>query len=289
MPRQFKSAAAFKASLEEHLRKLAAQTDLPFQTLQLKFTMERLLARLFHSPAPPWLLKGGFAMDLRFRPKARTTKDLDLSVPLVTMSGKNAVAAVRDMLQAAVDVDLGDYLIYRIGDPKRELTNAPGGGGRFPCESVLVGKAYTKFHLDVGCGDAVVGQPERLVGADLLKFADIAPAIALAITKAQQFAEKIHAYSFPWGDRLNTRTKDLVDLLLLIERGPPASADIRAALRATFTTRNTHRLPERLSPPPEAWKADFALMATEAGLSTTDYLDGFRLVVAFWERERLAA
>ena len=59
---------------------------------------------------PPWLLKGGFAMDLRFRPKARTTKDLDLSVPLVTTSGKSPVAAIRDMVQAAVDVDLGDYL-----------------------------------------------------------------------------------------------------------------------------------------------------------------------------------
>jgi hypothetical protein len=57
----------------------------PFQTVQLKFAMERLLARLFHAPDPPWLLKGGFAMDLRFRPKARTTKDVDLSVSLATV------------------------------------------------------------------------------------------------------------------------------------------------------------------------------------------------------------
>ena len=72
----------------------------------------------------------------------------------------------------------------------------------------------------------------------------------LAIPKAQQFAEKVHAYTFPWEGRLNTRTKDLVDLVLLIERGRLDGTSTGEALRATFTTRGTHRLPERLPPPP---------------------------------------
>ena len=46
--------------------------------------MERFLARLFATPgtqgAPPaWLLKGGYAMELRMRPRARTTRDLDFT------------------------------------------------------------------------------------------------------------------------------------------------------------------------------------------------------------------
>jgi hypothetical protein len=80
MAKQFGSAAAFKASLDAHLRKRATERHIPLSTLQLKFVIERLLARLFHNPAAPWLLKGGFAMDLRFRPQARTTNDVDLSV-----------------------------------------------------------------------------------------------------------------------------------------------------------------------------------------------------------------
>jgi hypothetical protein len=40
--------------------------------------IERLLARLVVDKDPPWLLKGGYAMELRFRPKARTTSDIDL-------------------------------------------------------------------------------------------------------------------------------------------------------------------------------------------------------------------
>jgi hypothetical protein len=186
MAKQFGSATAFKASLEAHLRKRAAERKVPLNTLQLKFVMERLLARLFRAPDPPWLLKGGFALDLRFRPRARTTKDIDLSVSLVSVEpGGDLVTALRDKLQEAADADLGDYLTYRIGEPKHELTNAPKGGARYPCESVLVGKVYARFHIDVGCGDALVGKPEQLVGDDLLAFAGVGPATALAIPRAQ--------------------------------------------------------------------------------------------------------
>lgn len=284
MPKEFKSAAAFKSSLEARMRARARERGVPFQTLQLKFVMERLLARLFHAADVPWLLKGGFAMDLRYRPRARTTKDLDLSVSIVSegFSGE-----LRDRLQEAAATDLGDYLSYRVGELKSELTNAPRGGGRFPCEAVLLGKTYAKFHIDVGLGDAVVGEPERLTGDDLLEFAGLDPATVLAIPRSQQFAEKVHAYSFPWAGRLNTRTKDLVDLVLLVERGPPDVGEIRGALAATFQTRNTHPLPETLPLPPEHWKADFPGMATEAGLSTTDYLAAFAVVDAFWTDHRL--
>ncbi len=282
MARHFGSAAAFKASLEAHLRKLAGERTTPLSTLQLKLVIERLLARLFREPNPPWLLKGGFAMDLRFRPRARTTKDVDISLALGAGDSVEFSAAFREQLQETVDFELGDYLTYRIGSPKRELTNAPRGGARYPCEAVLVGKTYAKFHIDVGCGDVLVGEPERIVGDDLLSFAGIPPAEVLAISKAQQFAEKVHAYSFAWKDRLNTRTKDLVDLVLLIERGLPDVDQIRAALAVTFSSRATHPMPAELASPPTAWATDFPAMAAEAGLSTSDYLQAFAILDAFW-------
>jgi hypothetical protein len=281
MAKQFRTAAAFKASLETHLRKRADALGVPFSTLQLKFVIERLLARLFREENPPWLLKGGFAMDLRFRPRARTTKDIDLSVPLIADGAGPVSAAMRNLLQSAVDVDLGDYLTFRIGVPKKELTNAPKGGGRYPCEAVLLGKTYAKFHVDVGVGDAVVGTPERLTGDDP-GFAGVEPATVFAIPRSQQFAEKLHAFTFPWTGRVNTRTKDLVDLVLLIERGLPDVGQIREAIAATFATRGTHELPATIGPPPESWKHDFVGMATEANLSTTDYLEAFRVLERFW-------
>jgi hypothetical protein len=287
MARSFGSASAFKTALEARLRKKSQEQAVPFSTLQLKFVIERLLARLFRDEKPPWLLKGGFAMDLRFRPQARTTKDVDLSVTLAGV-GAPTSSELREQLQAAVDVDLGDFLTFRIGEPRNELTNAPQGGARYPCEAVLVGKTYAKFHIDVGVGDALVGDPEELTGDDVLSFVGIEPARVLAIPKPLQFAEKAHAYSFPWSGRLNTRTKDLVDLVLLIERGPPDSGQIRAALKATFETRGTHPLPATLTPPPPSWAKDFPAMAAEAAISTTDYLEAFAIVNSFWGTLALA-
>lgn len=287
MAKTYRTAAAFKTALEDYLRKLAAAQGIPFSTIQLKFTIERLLARLFAADSPPWLLKGGFAMDLRFRPKARTTKDVDLSVALVSVDPTAPLASLRERLQEAADTDLGDYLTFRIGEPKKELTNAPKGGGRFACGVVFLGKVYTRFHIDVGIGDALVGGPEELAGDDLLAFAGIPPATVLAIPRHQQFAEKVHAYTFPWEGRVNMRTKDLVDLVLLIERGAPDITAIREALQATFSTRGTHGLPETLPPPPGVWAADFGAMANEAGISTEQLTEGFSLVDRFWKENGL--
>ena len=113
MAKQFGSGAAFKTSVEARLRKRAKEQKVPFSTLQLKFAMERLLARLFRNPNPPWLLKGGFAMDLRFRPQARTTKDVDLAIGTITVgAGAKLTAVLRDWLQEAADHDLGDYVSF---------------------------------------------------------------------------------------------------------------------------------------------------------------------------------
>ncbi len=131
MARQFRSAAAFKASLEANLKKLASGQAPSADPAQARH--RALLARLFRNPEPPWLLKGGFAMDLRFRPRARTTKDVDLSVSQTSADlASDLSGALLDRIQEAADGDLGDYLTYRIGTPRQELTNAPLGGIAIP-------------------------------------------------------------------------------------------------------------------------------------------------------------
>jgi hypothetical protein len=282
MARRFKTASAFKTSLETRLKALAEERKVPLHTVRLKVVIERLLARLFNAPAPAWLLKGGFAMELRYRPRARTTKDVDLAVGFGVMREDSGSEQLRERLQEAAEVDLGDYLVFRIAAAQRDLDAPPLGGARFPCEAVLAGKSYAKFHIDVGCGDAVIGEPETLTGEGLLAFAGLEPARVLAIPRTQQFAEKVHAYTFPWTDRVNSRSKDLVDVVLLIEMGLLDLAKVRAALEGTFATRNTHVLPKSLPRPPESWRADFATMAAEARLSTTDYLEGFAIFERFW-------
>jgi hypothetical protein len=141
---------------------------------------------------------------------------------------------------------------------------------------------FARFHLDLGFGDPVIGAPEVLVGDDFLAFADIPPSRVRAIPKAQQFAEKIHAYTYEWTDRTNTRVKDLVDLVLLIERGELDLAAVAAALHATFAKRKSHPLPRSLTAPPDEWNRDFPAMAAQVELTTTDLRAAFEILDVYW-------
>jgi hypothetical protein len=42
-------------------------------------SFDRLLARLFREEPAPWVLKGGYALELRFK-AARATVDIDLTL-----------------------------------------------------------------------------------------------------------------------------------------------------------------------------------------------------------------
>lgn len=109
----------------------------------------------------------------------------------------------------------------------------------------------------------------------------------MVIPAAQQFAEKVHAYTFPWTDRINTRTKDLVDLVLLIERGKLEASAVRDAAVQTFLKRGTHPIPEALPVPPQQWASDFIAMAQEAEISTADLEQGFRVLDRYWTTNKL--
>jgi hypothetical protein len=73
----------------------------------------------------------------------------------------------------------------------------------------------------------------------------IAPPSVPIISREQQFAEKLHAYSLPRGKRVNTRTKDLIDMVLLIQQGKLDDGRLLAAVTATFAKRGTHAVPRK--------------------------------------------
>jgi len=283
MMRSYASASAFRQALDDRLRSLAATRQAAIQGLQLKVAMERLLARLFSTDDPCWLLKGGYAMELRFRPKARTTRDLDLAMPSAEASARARGEAAHQALLTAAQVDLGDHFLFTISPGRGDIAGAPDGGASFPVVATIDGRIFARFSLDVGFGDVTFGAAEQLDGEDFLGFAGITKARARAIPRAQQFAEKIHAYSHPWGDRVNTRSRDLVDLVLLIERGRLDTRDVQRALAATFGRRHGRNVPNDLAPPPSSWAAEFPTMAAEAGLTARDLAAAFKTLRAFWQ------
>jgi hypothetical protein len=150
----------------------------------------------------------------------------------------------------------------------------------------LAGREYGRFHVDVGVGPTSSAPPERLVGDDLLGFAGITPAEMLLVPREVQFAEKLHAYTRPWDDRENTRTKDLVDLLLLIDLGLTDQQALQQALQQAFADRPDQAPPRTLSPPPESWRDAFAALAEEVGLAQTDLEAAFARLASFWKSLR---
>ena len=289
---RYKTSQAFRTALETRLREIAHSRGTDLQRLRRRVAFERLLARLFSQVDPPWLLKGGYALELRLQERARSTLDLDLTIPeldrLRLMMGADretpSSELVHEYLQQAAAADQGDYFQFLIQQPRVMPAGAPKGGIRYSVESRLAGRIFARFRLDVGLGDVVLDQPDWVDGSDLLEFAGV-PAVRVALYPlTQQFAEKIHAYTFPWRDRVSTRVKDLADLVLLVDSGELDPERSSKALKATFEIRNTHELPYRLPQPPVEWTDSYAALARELGLSASNLHEAHSQLDRVWQR-----
>ena len=117
---------------------------------------------MFAKQDSPWLLKGGYAMELRIK-SARTTRDIDLALRLMP-GGRSQWddTEVRRLLQVLADADLGDGFEFFIGEPTMDLDAAPYGGSRFPVEASMGGRNFASFQLDVSAGD-VLREPFELL------------------------------------------------------------------------------------------------------------------------------
>ncbi len=277
-PKRYATAAAFRRALEDRLQDIARKEGVDLQRLRRQVTFDRLLARLFQAAQPralPWVLKGGYAMELRIK-AARTTKDIDLTMRSASSSGEKKddkkYLAVLEKLQEAAALSNDDFFVYTIGEPVSDLNAAPYGGARFPVEARLDGRAFVGFHLDVGIGDAVMEPREVIEGRDWVGFAGRARPSFYMIPREQQFAEKLHAYTLPRPGAVNSRVRDLVDMVLLIQSGTLASAQIAEAIRVTFDRRGTHAVPNVLPQPPTDWRKPYDALAKECGLSAA--IDG---------------
>jgi Nucleotidyl transferase AbiEii toxin, Type IV TA system len=232
--RTYATAKAFRTALEERLKKAVLTDRAGLDRLRRQVSFDRLLARLFRDQAAPWVLKGGYALELRFK-DARSTVDIDLTLQQIvaTSSDGNTNQLVGKMLQSAADTPFGDWFEYVIGSPIMDLKAAPYGGARYSVEARMDNRTFTRFHLDAGIGDVVMQPVETIVCRDWLGFAGIESAHVRMISREQQFAEKVHAYTLP-RNFANSRVKDLVDMALLIGSGGMEQPRVFEALRLTF-------------------------------------------------------
>ena len=280
---RYSTATALRRALEDRLMTLVGKEGGEIQRFRRQAAFDRLLCRLFQDQTSPWLLKGGYAMELRIR-TARTTRDIDLALrQLPEIPTEWSAEAVTAMLRQGAAINLDDGFEFAIGDPTLDLDAAPYGGSRFPVDAQTAGRRFAQFHLDVSSGDVLREPYEILEGRDWFGFAGLSRARVPAVSREEQFAEKLHAYTLLRKGRFNSRVKDLVDLVLLIERTKLDPSRLPKAIRETFQRRKTHGIPHVLISPPTSWSTPFAEMAEECSLEP-DMEKHFGMIERFFSR-----
>ncbi len=243
------------------MRNVAASTrgTEPARRVQLTIAIDRFLARLLGTTGwGSWVLKGGYANQLRAPAEARFTQDVDLKLDA-------PLEDAGDILSRAATTDLGDDLSYEFASGPQRLIGPPGEGLRFPIRAFLAGSDFVRFGVDVSSQDAVVGKLERHPSDPLVVAIGFPASWFPVYPIAQQFAEKLHAFTMPRGQE-NTRVKDLADMIWFVERYSFASAALIDAGVATFDRRGDHPWPPKIPTVPDSWSRPYGALRKEMGL-----------------------
>lgn len=224
-------------------------------------------------------VKGGVALELRLKDRARATKDIDLVL-------HHDEADLARALERAVDSGARDgsqgFHFRRKADPlileNRTISVEFGVTYR--------GGAWTSILVDVARAEPGEGEIELIPAVPLEAAIGIAGPNELAcLPLRMHIAQKLHGMTLPpRPGKRNDRFKDLVDLLLM-ESLVTDYAGLRAACESVFRTRGTHDWPPALALPPH-WAEPFAVLARELDLPVTDGRGAMDRVQSFVDRIR---
>ncbi len=219
-------AASVRARLLNKAK--AEQTD--FNAVLLRYAQERLLYRLSQSAhAEHFLLKGALLFTLWYDMPHRPTRDVDL-----LGFGPSDLASVVQAFRDIAAIEVADGLVF---DPAsvsaldiRNEANYPGA--RVHVAGALAG-AQLRTQVDIGFGDAVTPEPVAAAYPVLL---DELPAPQLRTYPVYTVvAEKLHAIALL--GMTNSRMKDYLDVMVILERELMDDATLVRAIAATFERR----------------------------------------------------
>jgi predicted nucleotidyltransferase component of viral defense system len=234
---------------------VAKATGTDFNLVLVRFALERLLFRLSTSAhSDRFVLKGALLFTLWYDLPHRATRDADLLGFGLSDTGSMA-SVFRDIASVAVDDGIVfDPASVRVGVIRKD---AGYGGVRVTLNGKLA-NARCVAQVDVGFGDAVTPGPTDAVYPVLL---DDLPAPRLRTYPVYTVvAEKLHAIVVL--GMVNSRLKDYLDLVVIMEREALDEPTLALAIAATFQRRGT-ALPNA---PPVGLSDEFALDPTRIAL-----------------------
>jgi predicted nucleotidyltransferase component of viral defense system len=227
--------------------------------IHLVVAIDRLLVRLLQTAPGRWVVKGGYANQLRRPDDARFTEDLDLKIDA-------AIETAPEILASDFAVDLGDDFSYEVATSPAPLDGPPGGGLRFVVVARLAGTEIVRFKVDVSAADVVVGDLDSYLSDPVVERLGFGRERFPVYPVDQHFAEKLHALTLP-RDVENTRARDLVDLVWFVHHFTFRSEALAIACIATFERRATHAWPPVIDVPPDSWTRPYQLWRADLDLA----------------------
>ncbi len=276
----YETAEALRMALEQRLNNRSRETGISLDRLRRRVVFERIVARLAHAEPGRWVLKGGMALEVRLRDQARLTKDIDLGL----RDGVNEQAELHERLVEALAADPFNDRFVLVAGPVTELS--PDGGGhttwRSSVAAQLAGRPFGGVQIDVSPRAHELDLTDTVALPNSLAFADIeAPAVEI-IDVNRHAAEKFHAMLRQFDDRENTRVRDLLDLVLLIENELLDRPALASAVRDVWQERDATARPKELAVLPASWPDRYERLAAEHDVTALTFPAAVALVTALW-------
>ncbi|HEX8452703.1 MAG TPA: nucleotidyl transferase AbiEii/AbiGii toxin family protein [Longimicrobium sp.] len=207
---------------------------------------------------PAFIVKGGVALELRLRLRARTTKDFDATF-------RDEFGEMLEALDRALAEPYGDFRLMCRG----EIRDLGRKAKRIEIRLEYHGRPWATVPMEVSAGDSQDVEAELVPATDLSELGIDGPEYIHCLSARYQIAQKIHAATTPPLDgRANERYRDLIDLWLLRELGTKL-VDVREACEDVFRRRAMQPWPPVVVVP-AGWAEPFTRLAAEVGLPTHD-------------------
>lgn len=255
----------------------AKDTGSDVNALIRQLVFARLLARVFHDPSAPWVLKGGTAVLARVR-DARATKDVDL------LNQLGDVEAAVESLRAVVRVDLGDHFRFVVTRVEPSVGGQPGvDGARVSVDAYCGAIRRDAFGVDLVVGSLMTSAPE-VRAASVLDLRGLEAPTMRLYPVVDHIADKLCATQATYGAsgaRRSSRVRDLVDLVALARSQDVDGDALMAAVRGEWAHRGLPGTP--LFDPPVDWASRYPPEARKAPVvaELTRFEDAVALVGAF--------
>lgn len=271
---------AFRVALEQRLLSRSNATGVALDRLRRRVVFERIVARLQRAEPGRWVLKGGMALEVRLRDHARLTKDIDLGLRDEVLDADE----LRDRLVEALGEDPdGDRFVLTVGPAKPMMEDGSGlPTWRVKVTAELASKLFGRIQVDVSPRVAELSRTDLFQLPNSLEFAEVTTPQVEIIDVHRHAAEKYHAMLKDFGDRENSRVRDLVDLVILREHELLEPLDLALELRNVWEERNGSDPPPQLPDLPESWRLKYERQAADLDLDTASFPAAVEAVIALW-------